>query len=109
MGPGDGAGGEPDVGTFKQVKPPRPPAPQESCADAPPPAASSSMSQTIDTGFAPDPEDAADVLAFVLCPAQAFAPAGDAEELEAVGELMLPIKAEAIRRWSVAAAARKRS
>lgn len=103
MGPGDGAGGERHVGTFKQVRV------EESCPDGAPPASSASMRQTIDTGFAPDPEDAADVLAFVLCPAQAFAPAGDAEELAAVGELMLPIKAEAIRRWSVAAAARKRS
>jgi hypothetical protein len=58
--------------------------------------------------FAPDPESATDVLAFVLCPARAFAPDGDAEELEAVREVMRPIKSEAIQRWRDASAARRR-
>lgn len=64
---------------------------------------------TFDSGFAPDPEDAVDTLAFVLCPSRAFAPGGDAEEWEAIGELMKPVKAEAIRKWSRAVAARNRS
>jgi hypothetical protein len=62
-----------------------------------------------DTGFAPDPDSALDVLAFVLCPARAFAPAGDAEELLAVRELMRPMKAEAARRCLRAASLRRRS
>lgn len=62
-----------------------------------------------DTGFAPDPESALDVLAFVFCPAAAFAPTGDDEERAAVAELMLPAKEEAIRRWATAAARKKRS
>lgn len=65
--------------------------------------------QKVVTGFAPDPECAVDVLAFVLCPAKAFAPHGDEEELAAVRELMLPVKTEAIRRWAQVAAARRRS
>jgi hypothetical protein len=64
---------------------------------------------TFDAGFRPDPEDAVDTLAFVLCPSRAFAPGGDAEEWNAIGELMKPIKAAAIRRWSQATAVRKRS
>lgn len=47
----------------------------------------------------PDPRSARDVLAFVLCPIEAFAPAGDAEELAAVEELIQPAKIEALRRW----------
>jgi hypothetical protein len=46
-----------------------------------------------------DPESAVDVLAFVFCPTRCFAPDGDDEELEAVEELMLPMKEEAIERW----------
>jgi hypothetical protein len=52
--------------------------------------------------FAPDPENAADVLAFVLCPASAFAPQADDEEVEAVRQVMLPVKTEAVRRWAMA-------
>lgn len=67
-------------------------------------------SETVATGFEPDPEDAIDVLAFVLCPPGAFAPdAIGEEELDAVRELMLPAKTEAVRRWARAAAARRRS
>jgi hypothetical protein len=62
-----------------------------------------------DTGFSPDPESALDVLAFVLCPAEAFAPAGDADELAEVRELMRPMKAEAARRCLRAVSARRRS
>jgi hypothetical protein len=64
---------------------------------------------TPNTGFAPDPENALDVLAFVLCPARAFAPKGDARELAAVRELMRPMKAEACRRFARIASARRRS
>ena len=100
------------MGSFKQVKALAEvfaqAAQQEICPPGSQPVASRSMT-TFDTGFAPDPESAADVLAFVLCPSQAFAPTGDPEEWEAIGELMRPVKAEAIRRWSQAAAARKRS
>jgi hypothetical protein len=50
----------------------------------------------------PDPRSAVDVLAFVLCPIEAFAPAGDADELAAVEKLIQPAKMEAVRRWYVA-------
>jgi hypothetical protein len=57
--------------------------------------------------FRPDPEKALDVLAFVLCPAEAFAPDGDECELDEIRTIMRPVKAEAIRRWAQAAAAKK--
>lgn len=57
------------------------------------------MSTVYSSGFEPDPSDALDVLAFVLCPLRAFAPAGNADELEAVAEMIGPAKEEAIRRW----------
>lgn len=50
--------------------------------------------------FTPDPENAADVLAFVLCPASVFASSGEDDEVEAVRQIMLPVKAEAVRRWA---------
>ena len=43
---------------------------------------------TRDTGLTPDPESALDVLAFVLCPAHAFAPAGSTRELQAVRDML---------------------
>ena len=64
---------------------------------------------TRDTGLTPDPESALDVLAFVLCPAHAFAPQGSARELAAVREMMRPMKAEACRRFARIASARRRS
>ncbi|HET6612713.1 MAG TPA: hypothetical protein VFG83_12025 [Kofleriaceae bacterium] len=67
------------------------------------------MSEIYSTGFAPDPGSARDVLAFVLCPAEAFAPGGDAGEMEAVREVMGPVKAEAIRRWQQAHSVASRS
>ena len=51
------------------------------------------------SAMTPDPRSARDVLAFVLCPTAAFAPAGDPEELAAVEELIQPAKAEALMRW----------
>lgn len=51
------------------------------------------------SGLSPDPGSAIDVLAFVLCPIEAFAPAGDEDELAAVEELIQPAKIEAVRRW----------
>ncbi len=51
------------------------------------------------SGFAPDPRSARDVLAFVLCPAEVFAPSGDPDEIAAVAELIEPAKVEAVRRW----------
>ncbi len=51
------------------------------------------------SSMTPDPRSARDVLAFVLCPLEAFAPAGDEEELAAVEQLIAPAKAEAVRRW----------
>lgn len=57
------------------------------------------MSTLYSSGFEPDPSDALDVLAFVLCPLRAFAPGGDADELAAVAEMIGPAKEEAIRRW----------
>ena len=64
---------------------------------------------TQQTGLSPDPESALDVLAFVLCPARAFAPDGGERELAAVRELMRPMKAEACRRYARIASARRRS
>ena len=49
--------------------------------------------------FSPNPASSIDVLAFVLCPAQAFAPDGDDHELAEVREAMLPVKTAAVRRW----------
>lgn len=51
------------------------------------------------SAMTPDPRSALDVLAFVLCPLEAFAPAGDADELAAVEELIQPAKIEAVVRW----------
>ena len=51
------------------------------------------------SGFTPDPRSALDVLAFVLCPPEVFAPSGDPEEIAAVAELIEPAKVEAVRRW----------
>jgi hypothetical protein len=51
------------------------------------------------SSMTPDPRSAIDVLAFVLCPIEAFAPAGDADELAAVEQLIQPAKIEAVRRW----------
>ena len=51
------------------------------------------------SGFTPDPMSALDVLAFVLCPPEVFAPTGDPDEVAAVAELIEPAKAEAVRRW----------
>jgi hypothetical protein len=50
--------------------------------------------------FAPDPERALDVLAFVLCPASLFVPSGDVAMLDQVNEALRPAKREAIRRWA---------
>ena len=57
------------------------------------------MAEVYSSTFEPDPGDASDVLAFVLCPLAAFASTDDADELEAIAELIGPAKAEAIRRW----------
>lgn len=58
------------------------------------------MSETVyASGFSPDPQSALDVLAFVLCPPEVFAPTGDPDEIAAVAELIEPAKAEAVRRW----------
>lgn len=59
----------------------------------------SRMSSVYSSGLAPDPNDALDVLAFVLCPLRVFAPTGEAAEMQAVAELIGPAKAEAVRRW----------
>lgn len=60
------------------------------------------MIEVYSSGYEPDPDSARDVLAFVLCPLAAFAPAGDADEMEAVAAMMAPAKEEAIRRWQEA-------
>ena len=67
------------------------------------------MASTFGLGFRPDPEDAVDVLAFVFCPAAAFAPTGDEDELRAVQAVLGPMKEEAVRRWAALHAARRRS
>lgn len=55
------------------------------------------------SGFEPDPSDALDVLAFVLCPSTVFAPSGSDAERAAIAEMLGPAKEEAIRRWQEAA------
>ncbi len=57
------------------------------------------MSAVYSSGFSPDPSSARDVLAFVLCPAEVFAPRGGADERAAVAEMIGPAKEEAVRRW----------
>jgi hypothetical protein len=49
--------------------------------------------------YTPDPRSALDVLAFVLTPVEAFADGGDADEMEAVAELLGAAKSEAVERW----------
>lgn len=65
------------------------------------------MTPVYSSGFAPDPFDAKDVLAFILCPLEAFAPRADAQEMEAVAEMIGPAKEEALRRWQEADARRQ--
>jgi hypothetical protein len=60
------------------------------------------MSPVYSSGYSPDPKSARDVLAFVLCPLEAFAPGADAQEIEAVAEMIGPAKEEAVRRWQEA-------
>lgn len=67
------------------------------------------MSSVYSSGYEPDPHDPVDVLAFVLCPLSVFAPSGDAEEVQAVAELIGPAKAEAVRRWYEAHSLRLRN
>ena len=64
------------------------------------------MTPVYSSGFTPDPSDARDVLAFVLCPLRVFAPRADADEMEVVAELIGPAKQEALRRWQEANAKR---
>jgi hypothetical protein len=65
------------------------------------------MSAVYNGNFEPDPGDAREVLAFVLCPLSVFAPTGTPEEIEAVGDMLAPAKEEAIRRWQEVNRARK--
>jgi len=60
-------------------------------------------------GVTPDPESAVDVLAFVLCPVSVFAPDCDADELDSLREIMVPLKRAAIERWQEAARQRHKS
>ena len=60
------------------------------------------MANVYSSGLTPDPHDAVDVLAFVLCPLEAFAPGAGPEEMEAVAEMIAPAKEEALRRWQEA-------
>lgn len=64
------------------------------------------MGAVYSSGFQPDPNDAVDVLAFVLCPLEAFAPGADQDEIAAVAEMIGPAKEEAVRRWQEAHRAR---
>jgi len=57
------------------------------------------MESVYSSGYRPDPHDAVDVLAFVLCPLEVFAPTGEASELQAIAEMIGPAKEEAVRRW----------
>jgi hypothetical protein len=57
------------------------------------------MRQVYSSGISPDPYSARDVLAFVLCPSGVFVSDVDADELDAVDEIIGPVKEEAVRRW----------
>ena len=58
------------------------------------------MESIYSSGIEPDPHDALDVLAFVLCPMRVFSGGtSNREELEAIAALITPAKVEAIRRW----------
>ncbi len=57
------------------------------------------MSAIYTSGLEPDPQDALDVLAFVLCPVAVFAPEGTARERAAIAEMLTPAKEEAVRKW----------
>jgi hypothetical protein len=58
------------------------------------------MGETLfSSSFTPDPRNALDVLAFVLTPVEAFADGSDADEMEAVAELLGAAKTEAVERW----------
>lgn len=65
------------------------------------------MGHVYSSGFVPDPHDAVDVLAFVLCPLAAFAPGAGPDEIAAVAEMIAPAKEEAVRRWQEANRARR--
>ena len=60
------------------------------------------MTPVYSSGFEPNPLDAVDVLAFVLCAPEVFVPGGDQTEMDAVAALIQPAKEEAIRRWQEA-------
>lgn len=62
-----------------------------------------------DAGFRPNPDSAAEVLAFVLCPLAAFAPQADAAELAEVAECLRPMREEAIRKFCARFAQRRQS
>ncbi len=57
------------------------------------------MSAIYSSGIEPDPGDALDVLAFLLCPVDVFAPGGSDEEHAAIVEMLAPAKEEAVRKW----------
>ena len=68
-----------------------------------------SMESVYSSGYRPDPHDAVDVLAFVLCPLEVFAPTGDWTEIQAIAEMIGPAKEEAVRRWQDAYRALQRN
>ncbi len=57
------------------------------------------MREIYSSGVSPDPKSARDVLAFVLCPSEVFVSEAEADELDAVAEIVGPVKEEAVRRW----------
>ncbi len=67
------------------------------------------MSDRTTRALLDDEGSATQVLAFVLCPASAFAPDAEAEEVAEVAALMLPLKTEAIRRFAIELERRRRS
>ncbi len=57
------------------------------------------MNAIYSSSIEPDPSDALDVLAFVLCPVDVFVPCGSHEERAAITEMLAPAKEEAVRKW----------
>jgi hypothetical protein len=57
------------------------------------------MGTVYDAGIEPDPADARNVLAFVLCPPAAFIGGSGDDDLEELASLIAPVKQAAVQRW----------
>ncbi len=60
------------------------------------------MSCVYSSGFEPNCSDPIDVLAFVLCPLEVFAPSGSTDEIEAIAAVIGPAQEQAVLKWHAA-------